>query len=90
MPPRVREGKYGAWEREGRKTNGKADHNLTLLVFPPHVFRRDTFTMYGAGSACAKATVMLVQSAAKQQAKRRGRQQVCPLLAVNDMPVVVS
>ena len=46
--------------------------------------------MYGAGSACAKATVMFVQSAAKQQAKRRVRQQVCPLLAVNDMPVVVS
>ena len=46
--------------------------------------------MYGAGSACAKATVMFVQSAAKQQAKRRVRQQVCPLLAVNDMPIVVS
>ena len=55
-----------------------------------HVFRRDTFTMYGAGSAYAKAKVMLVQSAAKQQAKRRVRQQLCPLLAVNDMPVVVS
>ena len=46
--------------------------------------------MYGAGSAYAKAKVMLVQSAAKQQAKRRVRQQLCPLLAVNDMPVVVS
>ena len=46
--------------------------------------------MYGAGSAGVKATVMLVQSAAKQQAKRRVRQQLCPLLAVNDMPVVVS
>ena len=72
------------------KSNEKSDLNLTLLIFTRYVFRRDTFTMYGAGSACAKATVMLVQSAAKQQAKRRVRQQLCPLLAVNDMPVVVS
>ena len=75
----------------GKGKEGKTnDKNRTLLIFTPHVFRRDTFTIYGAGSAYAKAKVMLVQSAAKQQAKRRVRQQLCPLLAVNDMPVVVS
>ena len=67
----------------GKGKEGKTNDKI-------HVFRRDTFTMYGAGSAYAKAKVMLVQSAAKQQAKRRVRQQLCPLLAVNDMPVVVS